>query len=126
MSILNLFSKIYGRYIDNSLIPFVYNFLSVFIAAYRQTYSSNHILIRLIKSWKQSLSKNKFVEAVLMDLSKAFDCVLHELFIAKMHGYGFDLNLLTFFYSCFKNRKQNVNINITCSIFQISLSSVPQ
>ena len=107
-------------------MPFVYNSLSDFIAAYRQTYSSNHILIRLIESWKQSLNKNKLVEAVLMDLSKAFDCVLHELLIAKMHGYGFDLNLLTLFYSCFKNCKENVNINITCSIFQISLSGVPQ
>ena len=37
VSILNAFSKIYERYIHNSLIPFVDNFLSVFISAYRQT-----------------------------------------------------------------------------------------
>ena len=116
----------YERYIHNSLIPFVDNFLSVFISAYRQTYSSNHVLIRLIENWKQSLDKNKFVGAVLMDLSKAFDCILHESLIAKMHAYGFDLNSLTFFYSYLKNRKQNVKINNTCSIFQILLSGVPQ
>ena len=116
----------YERYIHNSLIPFVDNFLSVFISAYRQTYSSNHVLIRLIENWKQSLDKNKFVGAVLMDLSKAFDCIPHELLIAKMHAYGFDLNSLTFFYSYLKNRKQNVKINNTCSIFQILLSGVPQ
>ena len=39
VSILNAFSKMYERYIHNSLIPFVDNFLSVFISAYRQTYS---------------------------------------------------------------------------------------
>ena len=126
VSILNTFSKIYERYIHNSLIPFVDNFLSVFISAYRQTYSSNHVLIRLIENWKQSLDKNKFVGAVLMDLSKAFDCIPHELLIAKMYAYGFDLNSLTFFYSYLKNRKQNVKINNTCSIFQILLSGVPQ
>ena len=126
VSILNAFSKIYERYIHNSLIPFVDNFLSVFISAYRQTYSSNHVLIRLIENWKQSLDKNKFVGAVLMDLSKAFDCIPHELLIAKMYAYGFDLNSLTFFYSYLKNRKQNVKINNTCSIFQILLSGVPQ
>ena len=59
-----------------------------------------------------------------MDLSKAFDCIPHELLIAKMYAYGFDLNSLTFFYSYLKNRKQDVNINNTCSIFQIFLSGV--
>ena len=61
-----------------------------------------------------------------MDLSKAFDCIPHELLIAKMHAYGFDLNSLTFFYSYLKNRKQNVKINNTCSIFQVLLSGVAQ
>ena len=43
-----------------------------------------------------------------------------------MHAYGFDLNLLTFFYSYPKNRKENVKINNTCSIFQSFLSGVLQ
>ena len=121
-----MFSKIYERYIHNSLIPFVDNFLSVFISAYRQTYSSNHVLTRLIENWKQSLDKNKFVGAVLMDLSKAFDCIPHELLIAKMHANGFDLISLIFFNSYLKNHKQSVKINNTCSIFQIPLCGVPQ
>ena len=61
-----------------------------------------------------------------MDFSKAFDCISHELLITKMHAYGFDLNPLTFFYSYLKNRKQDVNINNTFSIFQIFLSGVLQ
>ena len=126
ISILNTFSKIYERYIHNSLTPFVDNFLSVFISAYRKTYSSNHVLIRLIENWKKSLDSKKFVGAVLMDLSKAFDCIPHELLIAKMHAYGFEINTLVFFYSYLKNRKQNVKINNTYSIFQVLLSGVTQ
>ena len=61
-----------------------------------------------------------------MHLSKAFDSIPHELLIAKMHANGFDLNSLSFSYSYFKNRKQNVKINNTCSIFQVLLSGVPQ
>ena len=126
VSILNTFSKIYERYIHNSLTPFVNNFLSVFISAYGKTYSSNHVLIRLIENWKQSLDNKKFVGAVLMDLSKAFDCIPHELLIAKMHAYGFEFNTLVFFYFYLKNRKQNVKINNTYSVFQVLLSGVPQ
>ena len=118
-SILNAFSKIYERHIHDFLIPFADNFLSVFISAYHQTYSSNHVLIRLIENWKQSLVKNKFVGAVLLDLFKVFDCIPHELSILKMHAHGFDLNPLNFFYSYLKNCKQNVKINNTiCSIFK--------
>ena len=43
-----------------------------------------------------------------------------------MHACGFDLNSLTVFYSYLKNRKQNVKINKTCSIFPILKSGVPQ
>ena len=43
-----------------------------------------------------------------------------------MHAYGFDLNSLIFFYSYLENRKQNVKINNTYSVFQVLLSSVPQ
>ena len=96
--ILNAFSKIYERYIHKSLLPFVDNFLSVFISAYHQTYSSIHVLIRLIENWEQSLDISKFVGAVLTSFSKAFDCILHEVLIPKMHARGFHLHSLTFFY----------------------------
>ena len=50
--------------------------------------------------------------AVLMDLSKAFDSIPHDLLIAKMHAYSFSKNTLVLFYSYLK-RKQNVRINNT-------------
>ena len=59
----------------------------------------------------------KFVRTIIMDLSKDFDCIPHELLIAKMHAYALDLNS----YSYLKNHKQNVKINNTCDIFQILL-----
>ena len=45
--------------------------------------------LRLIENWQKSLYQNKFVGAVLVNHSKAFDCIPHELLIAKMHAYGF-------------------------------------
>ena len=100
VSLLNIFSKIYER-----LTNYVDTFLSKFISAYRKSYSSNHVLIRLIENWKKSLDQKKFVGAVLMDLSKAFDSIPHDLLIAKMHAYSFSIDAVTFFYSYLKRRK---------------------
>ena len=61
-----------------------------------------------------------------MDLSKAFDCIPHDLLIAKLHAYGFNKKALIFLYSYLKRRKQSVKINYTESFFQILLSRVPQ
>ena len=61
-----------------------------------------------------------------MDLSKAFDCIPHDLLIAKLHAYGISLNAATFIYSYLKRRKQNVRIHDVFSSFQTLLSGVPQ
>ena len=61
-----------------------------------------------------------------MDLSKAFDCISHNLLIAKLNAYGFDRKSLVFFYSYLKRRKQCVNVNNMQSTFQTLLSGVPQ
>ena len=61
-----------------------------------------------------------------MDLSKAFDSLLHDLLTAKMYAYGFSINDVTFFYSYLKRRKQNAKINNTHNVFQVLLSGVPQ
>ena len=67
-------------------------------------------MIRLIENWKLHLDNKEFVGAVLMDLSKAFDCVPHDLLIAKMHAYGFGNETLILFFSYLKNRKQGVKV----------------
>ena len=126
VSLLNGFSKIYERYLHEKLMVYLDDIISKFVSAYRKTYSSSHVLIRLIESWKNALDIGKVSGAVLMDLSKAFDCIPHDLLIAKLHAYGIKPSALTFFYSYLKRRKQNVTINNTSSTFQFILSGVPQ
>ena len=48
------------------------------------------------------------------------------MLIAKLHAYGFNKKVLTFFYSYLKPRKQSVKINDAKSFFQILLSGVPK
>ena len=108
------------------LIKHLDNTLSVFIAAYRRAYGTQHVLIRLVEDWRSKLDNDYLVGAILMDLSKAFDCIPRDLLIAKLHAYGLDEDALVLVYSYLKRRKQCVRINNTYSSFQEVISGVPQ
>ena len=83
VSILTIFSKIFERFVLNSMLEYTNSILSDHISAYRKGYSCQHVLLKLTEEWRHHLDKNEIVGAVLMDLSKAFDCLPHELLIAK-------------------------------------------
>ena len=54
---------------------------------------------------------------VLTDLSKAFDCINHELLIAKLEAYGFDNDSLGYIYSYLTHRMQRTKVNNSFSLF---------
>ena len=80
----------------------------------------------MIEQWKNGLDNKNFVEAVLMHLCKTFDCIPHDLLIAKLHAYGFSENSLMFFYSYLKQHKQNFKINNTYNLLKELLPGVLQ
>ena len=63
---------------------------------------------------------------MLLDLSKRFDCILHDLLIAKLDAYDFDKEALSLIYPCLKNRKESVRINNAYSPFLELISGVSQ
>ena len=110
VSILNCFSKVYKRFLHEQFKPFVEIFLSGFVEAYRERYSCNHVPMRHIENWKRALDKNFQIGIVLMDLSKAFDCISHDLLIAKLYIYSLNEETATCFCSYLKRRGQRVRI----------------
>ena len=75
------------------------------------------------RDWRSD--KRDCFEAHLTDLSKAFDCILHDLLNAKLHAYGIDMKSLRFLYSYLNGRKQ-VKINDKYSSFEEILFGVSQ
>ena len=59
----------------------------------------------MIEKWRKFLNTGDYAGALLTDLSKAFDCIDHELLIVRLHAYGFDYHELKFIYSYPKGRK---------------------
>ena len=126
VSVLNTFSKIYERVIKDRKVRGMVKCFSPFLSAYRKNYSSQNILISLTEEWRKKLDNNFVVGAVLTDLSKAFDCIPHDLIIAKLSAYNFSDGALSYIYSYLTNRRQRVRINNTHSQLEAIISGVPQ
>ena len=80
----------------------------------------------MIEKWKTAVDNGGVFAALLTDLSKAFDCIPHDLIIAKLAAYGFDTNALRLIHNYLSNRKQRVKINSVYSIWKDISYGVPQ
>ena len=98
--------------------PFPNQVLSNLLCRFRAGYSTQHALFRLIEFCREKLDENYTIGMVLMDLSKAYDCLPHDLLIAKLEAYGFGIHSLRLIASYLSNRKQRVKIGSTVSDWQ--------
>ncbi len=83
-----IFTKVFETIIAEQLMEYFTSIFDNMLCAYRKIYGTEHVLIKLIDSWKYALDNHNFVGTILMDLSKAFDCIPHGLLVAKMNAYG--------------------------------------
>ena len=88
---------------------------SKFLSGFRQKYSCQSTLLRVIEEKKSAIDKGNLVGAIAIDLSKAFDSLPHGLLIAKLAAYEFHLPSCTLIASNLFNRHQRVKLNTTRS-----------
>ena len=101
-------------------------FLSKYQCGFKEGYSTQYCLLSMLKKWKRVVDNGKVFGILLTDLSKAFDCLSHELLLAKLHAYGFSFSALRLIHSYLTNRKQRTKINSSYSSWQEILFGVPQ
>ena len=126
VSILSNISKIFERCIFRQISNFMDTFLSKYQCGFRKGYSTQYCLLAMLEKWKSAVDKQKYFGALLTDLSKAFDCISHELLLAKLHAYGFNIPALTLIQSYLSNRKQRTKVNSLYSSWEEILFGVPQ
>ena len=68
-------------------------------------------MLRLLEDRREALDKNYYAAAVLMDLSKAFDCLPHDIFLDKLSFYGVSYHSVSLLKSYLTNRKQQIQIS---------------
>ena len=87
VSALQDVSKIFERIMQKQIANYIENSLSPNLCGYRKGYNA---LTVLIEKWKISLDKQGYAGAIIMDRSKAFDTINHDLLLAKLNAYAFD------------------------------------
>ena len=119
-------SKIFERIIQNQFSSYIDEFLSPYLCGYRKGFNTQYALLSLIEKWKKTLDVNGYTGAILMDLSKAFDTINHELLIAKLYAYGFSKDALKLIHSYLSDRWQRTKVNKSFSSWSALLKGVPQ
>ena len=110
VSILSNLSKIYERLLFKQISEYFEPILSKFQCGFRKGYSAKHCLLAMLEKWKM----------------EAFDCLPHDLLLAKLNTYGFSLPALRLVQSYLSNRKQRTKINSEFSPWGEILFGVPQ
>ena len=80
----------------------------------------------MLEKWKRAVDNNKVFGALLTNLSKAFDCISHDLLIAKLNPYGLSLSALKLVHSYLQNRKERTKIGASYSLCEEIVSGVSQ
>ena len=104
-------SKIYERIMQKQILEYIDKHSSPHLCEYRKGYSTQTAVIPMLEKWKLSVDNKGFAGGVLMDLSKAFDTINHQLLLAKLHAYGFTKQTLAIICSYLPNQKQKIKIN---------------
>ena len=111
MSILPVISKIFEKLLCKQITVFIDPLLSKFQCGFRKGYGVQDCLLAMLEYWKSGVDEGKVFGALLTDLSKAFDCLSHELIIAKLNAYRFSLPALKLVQNYLSKRQQRTKIN---------------
>jgi hypothetical protein len=98
----------------------------IFVCALRKGHGCQTTLLRLLEDWKSALDRNCYVAAILMDLSKAFDCLPHDILLSKLAVYGLSYQLVQLLENYLTGCKQQIKLHGVVSGWQILQKDVPQ
>ena len=125
-NILPNLSKIFESCLCKQIFTFFEDILSKYQYGFRKEHKAQRCLLTLTEKCKQSVDHGKAFAALLTNLSKAFDCLPHSLFIAKLKAYGFGNNSLNLVNDYLSHHFKNTKIGKEHSSWKEIILCVPQ
>ena len=126
ISILPSLSKVFEKLLANQINTFFEHKFSKYLCGFRKHHSTQHALMKLLQKWQSCLDSRGKIGTILMDLSKAFDCLPHDLLLLKLKHYGLNESALHMMESYLSNRKQCVKVGQSVSKMRNIYKGVPQ
>ena len=74
------------KFIFDQLNEYVQAFLNKLTHGCHNAYSTQHAVFKLFQNWQKELDSSGNVATILMDLSKFYVCLPHDLVTAKLRG----------------------------------------
>jgi hypothetical protein len=93
---------------------------------FRESHSCETQLVSICQDLADSIDKGEQIDAILLDFSKAFDMVPHDLVLKKMKPLGLDPLVTRWVEDFLKDRTQRVRVGNTLSEPVKVVSGVPQ
>ena len=118
VSILPNVSKIFEKPLFKQVSDFFDNIFSMYQCGFRKGFSSQHCLVAMLEKWKSCNDKGKSFGALMVDLSKASECLSHDLIITKLHANGFDKQALKLMNSYLLEKKQRTKLGVHYSFWK--------
>ena len=128
ISVISHIAKMIESFVSDQIIKYLedHAFISIDQSAYLKKHSTQNSLHRVIDDWLEQIHDNSSIGACLLDISKCFDSINHEILLKKLEMYGLTGDELDWFSSYLKNCKQMVFFQQDSSDFQEVYSGVPQ
>ena len=128
ISILPTLSKIFEKHIASQIRNYVNEFdlLQKEQSGFREHHSCMTALTKMTESWLAEMDQGNLTGTVLLDFSKAFDLVSHNILLQKLKIYRFSEQTLTLMRSYLLDRTQEVRIGKLSSEKRTILAGVPQ
>ena len=126
MSILPVFSKIFEKLLQKQLLVFFDSILSKLQCGFRNGYGTNSCLLMMAWLFKDATDIIKSFRALLTGVSKAFDCLCHDLIIAKLLVYNLVMSSLNLLQDYLSNRKERTKVDSFFSSREDVFSKVSQ
>ena len=124
-SILPVLSKAFERCLYDQIYEYIDTILSKVQCGFRKGFSTEYSLITMIEKWRKNMNKGKLCVALLTDMSKAFNCIVHDFLISKLEAYDFSYEALKIMYNYLTDRKHSTRVNDSFSNFINLLMGMP-
>ena len=113
VSVISVIAKVFESIVHHQLYGYLeeHGILKEEQAGFQPNRSTQDVILRATDDWKRALDCGQIVATVMIDLSKAFDTINHNLLLKKLYAYGICGSELSWFTDYLAERKMRVVVD---------------